>query len=86
MYRRAKMKRKSHLAKPYLELTTAALLAQIAERGAPGGGLPQGSLVVIAPEGNAKVQSCLAKIARCYVAAGGAVFVQQMKTGGTQGC
>lgn len=61
--------------KSYLELTTASLLAHGCERKHLADDLPLGSLVLLLPRGNPRVQCCVRQIADCFVRQGGQVVI-----------
>ena len=63
--------------KSYLELTTASLLKQRGRWASLAGGLPQGGLLLVAPQDNPKIQACLLRIAQSFRERGGEVFLCQ---------
>jgi len=67
--------RQERQLKSYLELTSASLLAQGCERKPLTDDLPLGSLVLLLPRGNSRVQCCARQIADSFVRQGGQVVI-----------
>jgi len=61
--------------KSYLDLTTASLLAHGRERKHLAEALPRGSLLLLIPRGNPRMQDCVRQIADSFVRHGGQVVI-----------
>lgn len=83
MYRMMKLEQRA--IKPYLELTTASLLKQRGRWASWTGGLPQGGLLLVAPQNNPKIQACLLRIAQSFRELGGEVLLCQTRLCDEQG-
>jgi len=60
------MKRRRQLTKPYLELTTASLLAHQCHWASLCNELPKGGLLVVLPDNNPRVRLCPLKVAEDF--------------------
>ena len=67
-----------HLTRSYLEITTASFLAWRGNHRQPARPQPVGSLLVVVPEDNPRIRSCLLRIARSYTARGGKAVIHQV--------
>jgi len=67
---------REHQAKPYLELTTAFLLANRSENEHPTIELPYGSLLLTIPRSNIRILHCFRQIADSFNRRGGRVVIE----------
>ena len=70
------MKRKHRAIKPYLELTTASLLAQKREWVPTRSTLPRRTLLLVVPRENRRMRSRLLRIAQSFRERGGEAVVR----------
>lgn len=62
--------------KPYMELTTAFLLAKLRENEHPNKKPPYGSLLLLIPRSNIRMRDCFRQIADSFNKQGGQVVIE----------